>query len=974
MARINSLLIGFVFAALALIGEQALAQEVLPAGKWTVIIHGRESGTIVIDPCGYPGTYDDLTAEVADPNWANWMRRLAGTIEASSTTPVNIYKMSASTLQLTPVNDGTTPDDETRHHVLMFDWAQTSGIMENPPLIPIFCDVYTGGDDGFAYAAGEAAYATLRSAKADQKVFAIIGYSRGAVVASELTKRLISAGHDPHQIIFLDGEGCNNDPGCLSGRASCGEYDDGTFDAWSSAAGTSIRYDNIYETLDEVYIAPTICSDGATDLGGHCRPHCWNHSLLDIYAHTPWLNNAFYCINRPVYPQAGIWEYLVSYLHLSGGLFSFADEPNAPTGEPNTISNLQPWLFNGDFETRSIAGWYGNGGGGAESNPDSGGTIEQFGGSWGLKLFQGRSHSHSYFAMPGCASTISFDAATTSPGGSNINNELILALYRPDLGEVALSPHIAATGLTGSLQHFGPYAVPQDFLGRPCSLMLIHTNGGGFNADVRIDNVSLVPTGVGPPNPPNPTIQGTTCSGFTLARAGSPPPGVTWFWEESSNGTRLDLGSDPTFTPTSNSLYYIRARCDVTGTWSVGAGFAQYIACDLPADLNCDGAVDLTDLVTVLSHYGKQVGAIRADGDLDGDGDVDFSDLVEELAHYGEACTNTPPSGMVLVPAGEFLMGNAFSGEGNADELPRHAVQLDAFYMDVYEVTNAQYALALNWAWSQGGQITVTNGIVYKYNTGTSYPYCKTTGNSSTSRITWNGTTFGVTTDKENHPMAEVSWYGAAAYCNWRSAMEGRPPCYDLATWACAFDTPGVRLPTEAEWEKAARGGAAGRRFPWSDQDTIQHARCNYYSSHVESYDTSPTSGYFPLWAAGTAPYTSPVGFFDGSLQLRTDWGWPDSATSYQTANGANDYGLYDMAGNVWEWCNDWYSSTYYSNSPPYENPRGPSTGSERVYRGGSLENGGFAFWARSAARSHGTLGSGSWFRDRGFRCAAGTQ
>lgn len=333
-----------------------------------------------------------------------------------------------------------------------------------------------------------------------------------------------------------------------------------------------------------------------------------------------------------------------------------------------------------------------------------------------------------------------------------------------------------------------------------------------------------------------------------------------------------------------------------------------------------------------------------------------------------------PVGGMVLIPAGEFLMGNSFTGEGYSDELPRHAVYVSAFYMDRYEVTNAQYAAALNWAKAQGNLITVTSGVVYKYNTGTSYPYCSTTSAPAGSpnygeysRITWNGTTFGVTSGKENHPMVVVSWYGAVAYTNWRSAMQGKPLCYDLSTWNCYWNS-GYRLPTEAEWEKAARGGAAGRRFPWSDSDYIQHARANYYSSTSYTYDTSATRGYHPLWGVSPYPYTSPVGFFDGSLRYKADFNWPGTATSYQTTNGANGYGLYDMAGNVWEWCNDWYSSTYYSSSP-YNNPRGPTSGSYRVLRGGCWNYN--AYFCRVANRIYAWPNYRSF--DYGFRCAAGT-
>ncbi|MHC4743554.1 MAG: formylglycine-generating enzyme family protein [Planctomycetota bacterium] len=159
-----------------------------------------------------------------------------------------------------------------------------------------------------------------------------------------------------------------------------------------------------------------------------------------------------------------------------------------------------------------------------------------------------------------------------------------------------------------------------------------------------------------------------------------------------------------------------------------------------------------------------------------------------------------------------------------------------------------------------------------------------------------------------------MNWYGAVAYCNWRSQQEGKKQCYNLSTWSCDFTKCGYRLATEAEWEYAARGGLSGRRFPWGD--TINHSYANYRANGIHySYDTSPYTTYtcHPDWD-DVQPYTSPGGSF-----------------------AANAYGLYDMAGNVWEWCNDWYSYSYYSSSPT-SNPTGPTTGRSRVRRGGSWD------------------------------------
>jgi len=295
----------------------------------------------------------------------------------------------------------------------------------------------------------------------------------------------------------------------------------------------------------------------------------------------------------------------------------------------------------------------------------------------------------------------------------------------------------------------------------------------------------------------------------------------------------------------------------------------------------------------------------------------------------------TAPQDMVFIPGGTFAMGDNFS-EGNSDERPVHTVTVDSFYMGKYEITNQQYCVFLNWA-EDNGWVTVTGGVVYKAGSGTSYPYCDTSTSYSYSQIAYSGGVFSVRTkngrNMSNDPMVMVSWYGAVAYCNWRSQQGGKEQCYNLSTWNCDFGKHGYRLATEAEWEYAARGGLAGRRFPWGND--IYHTQANYDSYAGYSYDKGPTRGYHPLWNDGIIPYTSPVGFFDGTMKYKASYNWPGGATSYQTTSGANNYGLYDMVGNVWEWCNDWYSSSYYSSSPT-NSPTGPISGSYRVLRGGS--------------------------------------
>ncbi|MFC1725690.1 SUMF1/EgtB/PvdO family nonheme iron enzyme [candidate division KSB1 bacterium] len=217
----------------------------------------------------------------------------------------------------------------------------------------------------------------------------------------------------------------------------------------------------------------------------------------------------------------------------------------------------------------------------------------------------------------------------------------------------------------------------------------------------------------------------------------------------------------------------------------------------------------------------------------------------------------TEKDGMVLVSAGNFTMGDG------SDNAPVHAVYLDEYYIDKYEVTNTDFAAFL----SDGNDAYHNSHMM----------------------ITKTDSNYAADLGFEDHPVIFVSWYGANAYAQWA----------------------GKRLPTEAEWEKAARGVSV-RGYPWGWE--IDGTYANFKNSG-DPYESNQIQ-------------TTPVGFYDGSDQ-----------NGFQTSYGASPFFAYDMAGNVWEWVSDWYSAAYYTESSAFSNPAGPTGGTRKVIRGGSWGN-----------------------------------
>jgi formylglycine-generating enzyme required for sulfatase activity len=259
---------------------------------------------------------------------------------------------------------------------------------------------------------------------------------------------------------------------------------------------------------------------------------------------------------------------------------------------------------------------------------------------------------------------------------------------------------------------------------------------------------------------------------------------------------------------------------------------------------------------------------------------------------------------MISIPRGSLVMGDHL-GMGASDELPLHPVVLDAFDMDVYETTNQEFADYLNSALSQGS-VEVVGDVVSQ--AGGGQPLFHLVGPYTIVQIVWTGAEFAVEPGMAEHPVTQVTWYGAGEFANWRSAQDGLVPCYDTSAWTCDFTASGYRLPTEAEWEYAARGGELSPYYAYPWGNTIDGSQAN-------------------TWDSGDP--------FENTLLGTTTVGYYDGAQTPAGVDMANGYGLYDMAGNVWEWCYDRYGFNYY-NASPVLNPKGPAVGSGRVMRGGS--------------------------------------
>lgn len=280
------------------------------------------------------------------------------------------------------------------------------------------------------------------------------------------------------------------------------------------------------------------------------------------------------------------------------------------------------------------------------------------------------------------------------------------------------------------------------------------------------------------------------------------------------------------------------------------------------------------------------------------------------------------------IPAGVFVMGD---GQSSCGSNQRTVTLSRDFVIGQYEVTNQQYLEALQWAYGQGYVQATTTAVTD--NIGGSSVLLVNLAAASC-EIQFSGGTFSLRNGghglNPHHPMKWVTWYGAAAYCDWLSMQAGLQPAYNHQTWQCNGNNPytaaGYRLPTDAEWEYAAQFDDE-RIYPWGG--------------------AAPTCSLLNF--AGCVGWTMPVG----------------SHAAEKTVNGA---GLFDMAGNVLEWCNDRYTCAL--GTVAVTDPAGPTSGATRLFRGGSYGSGSAAEFRCSYRGSAWERDPASNFADVGFRCA----
>jgi formylglycine-generating enzyme required for sulfatase activity len=267
----------------------------------------------------------------------------------------------------------------------------------------------------------------------------------------------------------------------------------------------------------------------------------------------------------------------------------------------------------------------------------------------------------------------------------------------------------------------------------------------------------------------------------------------------------------------------------------------------------------------------------------------------------------------------------AMGGSKENDEKPIHEVTLTVPYaISTYEITNNLFCRVFNWALEKE-YAAIFQGDVWDHTKKFKFLGIKNlTQYNLQEGIEIDNNKLAVKIIGQLRPVKDISagefpvhgvtWYGACAFCNFLSLIKELEPVYDLATWDCDWQKNGYRLPTEAEWTYAAKGTT---RYEYAWGDELKKVSCTF-------------AGSVRLFSSGLTP----VGFYDGTEKY-----------GITTMNNASPLGVYDLTGNVWEWCWDWYGASYYAVSPA-KNPRGPEKGEirlpwsskpTRLWRGGGL-------------------------------------
>lgn len=299
----------------------------------------------------------------------------------------------------------------------------------------------------------------------------------------------------------------------------------------------------------------------------------------------------------------------------------------------------------------------------------------------------------------------------------------------------------------------------------------------------------------------------------------------------------------------------------------------------------------IDELVDDLTDFGKRLAGMTVNTDIDVTKQVDSRVIKTtnptELAEQPNLFEN-----MVFVQGGTFQMGNIFH-DGYDDEEPVHEVTLSSFFISKFEVTLGEFRQFVSATGYRTTAETIGDGYVF---TGSMWEI--------KALVNWMDPVFK---QADNHPVVIISWIDAVYYCNWKSRSQGLEECYTVRGKSvdCDFAKNGYRLPTEAEWEYAARSRGKVYKYSWGNGSP---------SGNVadECLKKQATRWIWPIWTGyddGYA-YTAPVGKYP-----------------------PNEIGLYDMSGNIWEWCWDWFG-TYSATSQ--RDPQGALSGEKRVMRGGS--------------------------------------